>query len=285
MPKREISLRRQLTDHFFTGLAAGLSIIVVCALVAIFAYLVLKGAGSLNWSFLTQTPKPVGEIGGGMANALVGSIMILGIASIFGVPLGVAAGVYLAEFGRNRLGQLVRFTADVLNGVPSIVMGLVAYGLVVVPQRHFSAFAGGVALAIMMVPTVARTTEEMLLLVPHAVREAAFGLGVPQWRTTLSVTLPTARAGIITGIMLAFARVAGETAPLMFTAFGNQFWSFSANQPIAALPLQIFTYAITPYDDWHRQAWAGALMLVILIVGTTTLVRFFFMRRMLGEAR
>src|SRR5579864_7046326 len=189
MPKREISLRRQLTDHFFTGLAAGLSVIVVCALVAIFAYLVLKGAGSLNWSFLTQTPKPVGEIGGGMANALVGSIMILGIASIFGVPIGVAAGVYLAEFGRNRLGQLVRFTADVLNGVPSIVMGLVAYGLVVVPQRHFSAFAGGVALAIMMVPTVARTTEEMLLLVPHAVREAAFGLGVPQWRTTLSVTL------------------------------------------------------------------------------------------------
>jgi phosphate transport system permease protein len=285
MPKRQISLRRQLTDHFFTGLAAGLSVIVVVTLIAIFAYLVLKGAGSLNWSFLTQTPKPVGESGGGMANALIGSIMILGIASIFGVPVGIGAGVYLAEYGRNRLGQLVRFTADVLNGVPSIVIGLVAYGLVVVPQRHFSAFAGGVALAIMMVPTVARTTEEMLLLVPHAVREAAFGLGVPQWRTTVSITLATARAGIITGVMLAFARVAGETAPLMFTAFGNQFWSFSANQPIAALPLQIFTYAITPYDDWHRQAWAGALMLVILIVGTTTLVRFFFMRHMLGGAR
>jgi phosphate transport system permease protein len=285
MPNRQISLRRQLTDHFFTGLAAGLSVVVVGTLVAIFAYLILRGAGSLNWSFLTQTPKPVGETGGGMANALVGSIMILGIASVFGVPVGIGAGVYLAEFGRNRLGQLVRFTADVLNGVPSIVIGLVAYGLVVVPQRHFSAFAGGVALAIMMVPTVARTTEEMLLLVPHAVREAAFGLGVPQWRTTISITLPTARAGIITGVMLAFARVAGETAPLMFTAFGNQFWSFSANQPIAALPLQIFTYAITPYDDWHRQAWAGALMLVILIVGTTTLVRFFFMRRMVGGAR
>jgi phosphate transport system permease protein len=285
MLKREISLRRQLTDHFFTGLAAGLSVIVVCALIAILAYLVLKGGGSLNWDFLTQTPKPVGETGGGMANALVGSVMILGIASIFGVPVGIGAGVYLAEYGRNRLGQLVRFTSDVLNGVPSIVIGLVAYGLVVVPQRHFSAFAGGVALAIMMVPTVARTTEEMLLLVPHAVREAAFGLGIPQWRTTISITLATARAGIITGIMLAFARVAGETAPLMFTAFGNQFWSFSANQPIAALPLQIFTYAITPYDDWHRQAWAGALMLVILIVGTTTLVRFVFMRRMLGGAR
>lgn len=285
MPKREISLRRQLTDHFFTGLAAGLSVVVVGALVAILAYLVLRGAGSLNWSFITQTPKPVGETGGGMANALLGSVMILAIASVLGVPVGVAAGVYLAEYGRNRLGQLVRFTSDVLNGVPSIVIGLVAYGLVVVPQRHFSAFAGGVALAIMMVPTVARTTEEMLLLVPHAIREAAFGLGVPQWRTTVSITLATARAGIITGIMLAFARVAGETAPLMFTAFGNQFWSFSANQPIAALPLQIFTYAITPYDDWHRQAWAGALMLVILIVGTTAFVRFVFMRRMLGGAR
>ena len=285
MPDRKISLRRQITDYFFTGLAAGLSVVVVSALVAILAYLVLRGAGSLNWSFLTQTPKPVGETGGGMANALLGSVMILGIASLLGVPVGIGAGIYLAEYGRNRLGQLVRFTSDVLNGVPSIVIGLVAYGLVVIPQRHFSAFAGGVALAIMMVPTVARTTEEMLLLVPHAVREAAFGIGIPQWRTTISITLPTARAGIITGVMLAFARVAGETAPLMFTAFGNQFWSFSANQPIAALPLQIFTYAITPYDDWHRQAWAGALMLVILIVGTTTLVRFVFMRRMLGGAR
>ena len=285
MPKRRISLRRQMTDYFFTGLAASLSVVVVCTLIAIFAYLVLKGAGSLNWSFLTQTPKPVGEVGGGMANALVGSIMILAIASLFGVPLGIGAGIYLAEYGRNRFGQLVRFTSDVLNGVPSIVIGLVAYGLVVIPQRHFSAFAGGVALAIMMVPTVARTTEEMLLLVPHAVREAAFGLGIPQWRTTISITLATARGGIITGVMLAFARVAGETAPLMFTAFGNQFWSFSAREPIAALPLQIFTYAITPYEDWHRQAWAGALMLVILIVGTTTLVRFVFMRRMLGGAR
>lgn len=285
MPKRQISLRRQLTDHFFTGLAAGLSLVVVGTLVAILAYLLLKGAGSLNWSFITRTPKPVGEAGGGMANAMVGTVMILGIASLFGVPIGIGAGVYLAEYGRNRMGQLVRFTSDVLNGVPSVVIGLVAYGLVVVPQHHFSAFAGGVALAIMMVPTVARTTEEMLLLVPHAVREAAFGLGVPQWRTTISITLATARTGIITGVMLAFARVAGETAPLMFTAFGNQFWNLSPSQPIAALPLQIFTYAITPYDDWHRQAWAGALVLVILIVGTTTLVRFAFNRRMVQGAR
>jgi len=285
MPNNFTKFRRQLTDYFFTGLAAGMSVLVVGTLLAIFAYLALKGAGSLNGAFLTQTPKPVGEAGGGMANALMGSVMILGIASLFGVPVGIGAGIYLAEFGRNRLGQLVRFTADVLNGVPSIVIGLVAYGLVVVQQHHFSAFAGGVALAIMMVPTVTRATEEMLLLVPHSVREAAFGLGIPQWRTTVSITLPSARAGIITGVMLAFARIAGETAPLLFTAFGNQFWSFSANQPIAALPLQIFTYAISPFDEWHRQAWAGALMLVILIVGTSTLVRFVFLRRMLGGAR
>jgi len=285
MPNNFTKFRRQLTDYFFTGLAAGMSVLVVGTLLAIFAYLALKGAGSLNWAFLMQTPKPVGEAGGGMANALIGSVMILGIASLLGVPVGIGAGIYLAEFGRNRLGQLVRFTADVLNGVPSIVIGLVAYGLVVVQQHHFSAFAGGVALAIMMVPTVTRATEEMLLLVPHSVREAAFGLGIPQWRTTVSITLPSARAGIITGVMLAFARIAGETAPLLFTAFGNQFWSFSANQPIAALPLQIFTYAISPFDEWHRQAWAGALMLVILIVGTSTLVRFVFLRRMLGGAR
>jgi phosphate transport system permease protein len=285
MASDSIKLRRRITNHFFTGLSAGLSVVVVGTLVAIFAYLLIKGAGSLNWSFLTQTPKPVGEAGGGMANALVGSIIIIAISSLLGVPVGIAAGIYLAEYGRNRLSQLVRFTADVLNGVPSIVIGLVAYGLVVIPQRHFSAFAGGVALAIMMVPTVTRSTEEMLLLVPHSVREAAFGLGIPQWRTTLSITLPSARSGIITGVMLAFARIAGETAPLIFTAFGNQFWSLTANQPIAALPLQIYTYALSPFEEWHRQAWAGALMLVILIVGTTTLLRFVFLRRMMGEAR
>jgi phosphate transport system permease protein len=285
LPSNYMKLRRRLTDYLATFIAASLSTIVIGALVAVFAYLVMKGAGSLNWAFLTQTPKPVGEPGGGMANALVGSIMVLGIASLFGVPVGIAAGIYLAEFGRNKFGQLVRFTADVLNGVPSIVIGLVAYGLVVIQQRHFSAFAGGVALAIMMVPVVTRTTEEMLLLVPHPVREAALALGIPQWRTTVSITLATAKSGIITGIMLAFARVAGETAPLLFTAFGNQFWSFSANQPIAALPLQIFTYAISPFDEWHRQAWAGALVLVALIVGTIAVVRILLQRGMLGEAR
>src|SRR5215467_5886102 len=285
MPNRYVQLRRQIADKFFTGLSAGLSVVVISALIAILAYLVLKGAGSVNWDFFTQIQKPVGEAGGGMANGIVGSIMILAIASCMGVPVGIGAGVYLAEFGRGRLRHLVRFTADVMNGVPSIVIGMVAWGLVVVQQRHFSAFAGGVALAIMMIPTVARATEEMLLLVPQAVREAALGLGIPQWRTTISITLATARAGIITGVMLAFARVAGETAPLLFTALGNQFWSLSPNQPIAALPLQIFTYSTSPFEDWIRQAWAGALMLVILIVGTTTVVRFVFLRRMLGGVR
>jgi phosphate transport system permease protein len=283
MPSRFLQFRRRFADHLATFVAAGLSIFVVGVLIAIFAYLLIKGAGSVNWAFLTHTPKPVGEIGGGMANAIVGSAMILGMASLIGIPFGIGAGIYLAEYGRNRLGGLIRFTADVLNGVPSIVIGLVAFSLVVRRQGHFSAFAGAVALAIMMVPTVARTTEEMLLLVPQTVREAAFGLGIPQWRTTISITLATARAGILTGIMLAFARIAGETAPLMFTALGNQFWSFSANQPIAALPLQIYTYALSPYEDWIRQAWAGALVLVVLIVSTIALVRFLFGRSMLRE--
>ncbi len=283
MPSRFLQFRRRFTDYLATFVAAALSIFVVGVLIAIFAYLVIKGAGSVNWAFLTHTPKPVGEIGGGMANAIVGSAMILGMASLIGIPFGIGAGIYLAEYGRNRLGGLIRFTADVLNGVPSIVIGLVAFSLVVRRQGHFSAFAGAVALAIMMVPTVARTTEEMLLLVPQTVREAAFGLGIPQWRTTISITLATARAGILTGIMLAFARIAGETAPLMFTALGNQFWSFSANQPIAALPLQIYTYALSPYEDWIRQAWAGALVLVVLIVSTIALVRFLFGRSLLRE--
>jgi phosphate transport system permease protein len=283
MPSSFLQFRRRFTDYLATFVAAGLSIFVVGVLVAIFAYLVIKGAGSVNWAFLAHTPKPVGEIGGGMANAIVGSAMILGMASLIGIPFGIGAGIYLAEYGRNRLGSLIRFTADVLNGVPSIVIGLVAFSLVVHRQGHFSAFAGAVALAIMMVPTVARTTEEMLLLVPQTVREAAFGLGIPQWRTTISITLATARAGILTGIMLAFARIAGETAPLMFTALGNQFWSFSANQPIAALPLQIYTYALSPYEDWIRQAWAGALVLVVLIVSTIAVVRFLFGRSVLRE--
>ena len=271
---RANSVRRMLSDHLVTGLAILSTVLVIAPLVAILLYLIYKGASSLNLAFFTKIPAPVGEEGGGMANSIVGSGIILSLASAMGVPVGIAAGVYLAEYGRGRiLGNLVRFTADVLNGVPSIVMGIAIYSLIVVRQGHFSALAGGVALAIMMIPTVTRTTEEMLLTVPHAVREAAFALGVPKWRTVISVSLRTASPGIITGCMLAFARVAGETAPLLFTAFGNQFWSANLNQPIGALPLQIFVYAISPYDEWHRLAWAGALVLIVLIMVSVTLVR------------
>jgi len=279
-----IALRRRVADHVMTGAAILTVILVLVPLFAIFAYLVYRGIGSISWAFLTQTPKPVGESGGGMANAIVGSAFILALASLLGVPIGVGAGIYIAEFGRNRFGDAIRFTADVLNGVPSIVIGIVAYALVVLSQRHFSALAGGVALAIMMIPTITRTTEDMLLLVPQALREAAYGLGIPRWRTTLSITLRTATSGVITGIMLAFARVAGETAPLLFTAFGNQFWNLRPNQPTAALPLQIFSYAISPYDEWHKQAWAGALVLIILIVSAVSAVRFAVRRGTFGAA-
>jgi len=277
-----ISLRRWVTDRVMTGLAVLTVFIVLAPLVAIFGYLVYRGIGSINWAFLTQTPKPVGEPGGGMANAVVGSLMILVIASIIGVPFGVGAGIYLSEFGRNRLGGVIRFTADVLNGVPSIVIGIVGYSIVVLYQHHFSALAGGVALSIMMVPTICRTTEEMLLLVPQALREAAYGLGVPRWRTTLSIVLRTATSGVITGVMLAFARIAGETAPLLFTTLGNQFWNLRYDQPTAALPLQIFVYANSPYEDWHRQAWAGSFVLIVLIVSSVAAVRYVVRRGTLG---
>jgi phosphate transport system permease protein len=267
-------LWRVFANHLATAAAVGSTILVMVPLIAIFAYLIYKGASSLNVAFFTQIPKPVGEVGGGMANSILGSGILLAIGSLMGVPIGIAGGIYIAEFGRNRrLANMVRFTADVLNGVPSIVMGIAVYTLIVVPQKHFSALSGGVALGIMMIPTITRTTEEMLLMVPLNVREAALGLGVPNWRSVLSITLRTASPGVITGCMLAFARVAGETAPLLFTAFGNQFWSTSLNEPIAALPLQIFVYAISPYDEWHRLAWAGALVLIVLIVISVALVR------------
>lgn len=264
-----------------TVMAGAAVVLVLVPLGAIFAYLVYKGIGAINWAFLTQTPKPVGEVGGGMANAIAGTVLILFIASIMGVPIGIGAGIYLAEYGRNRFGNLIRFTADVLNGVPSIVVGIVAYAIVVLGQGHFSALAGGVALAIMMIPTITRATEEMLLLVPQALREASYGLGVPRWRTTLSITLRTATSGVITGVMLAFARVAGETAPLLFTAFGNQYWNWKVNQPTAALSLQVYTYAISPFDEWHKQAWGGALILIILIVASVGAVRIAANRGML----
>src|SRR3954465_3790091 len=278
------NLRRRISNGLATALCVAAVIIVVAPLCAIFIYLLAKGAGSISLTFLTHTPKPVGESGGGFGNAIVGSAYILGLASLIGVPLGVGAGIYLSEYGRGMFGNLIRFTADVLNGVPSIVIGIVAYGLIVLRQGHFSALAGGAALAIMMVPTITRTTEQMLLLVPQAIREAAYGLGIPRWRTTLSITLRTATSGVITGVMLAFARVAGETAPLLFTAFGNQFWNFHYDQPTAALPLQIFVYAISPYDEWHRQAWAGALVLIVLIVTAVAAVRYVVRRGSFGTA-
>jgi phosphate transport system permease protein len=288
MSRAEFQFRsrmRMVTDHAVTALAILATIIVVTPLVTIFGYLIYKGASSLNLDFFIKVPKPVGELGGGMSNAILGSALMLGLASLIGVPLGIGGGIYLAEFGRGtRVANAVRFTADVLNGVPSIVMGLAIYALIVIPQRHFSALAGGVALGIMMIPTVCRTTEEMLLMVPHAVREAALGLGVPNWRSVLSITVKTASPGIITGCMLAFARVAGETAPLLFTALGNQFWSSSLNEPIAALPLQIYVYAVSPYDDWHRLAWAGALVLIGLIVLAVSLVRYVTSRGVLKGA-
>jgi phosphate transport system permease protein len=274
-----------MTDGLATGLAVLATVLVVAPLVAIFVYLIYKGASSLSLAFFTQIPKPVGEEGGGMANAIAGSGILLGIGSLIGVPIGIGGGIFLAEFGRGgKLAHAVRFTADVLNGVPSIVMGIAVYSLIVVPQGHFSAFSGGVALGIMMIPTVTRTTEEMLLMVPHAVREAALALGVPNWRSVLSITVKTASPGIITGCMLAFARVAGETAPLIFTAFGNVTWSARLNEPIAALPLQIYIYATSPYDDWHRLAWAGALVLIVLIVLAVSLVRYVTSRGVLKGA-
>ena len=245
-----------------TALAAGL---VILPLLLILGFLVMQGASAVNVDFFTHLPKPVGEEGGGMANAIVGSLVLVGLAACIGLPVGILGGVYLAESRDRRLPWLVRFLADVLNGVPSIVVGIFAYTLVVLPMRRFSALAGAVALAVIMLPIVVRTSEEMVRLVPSSLREAALALGIPQWKVVVRVVLPTARAGIVTGVMVAIARVAGETAPLLFTAFGNRFWHQRLDQPIAALPLQIFAYAIAPYDDWHRQAWAGALVLIGMV--------------------
>lgn len=273
MPK-SLGFRRKATDLLATLFTLVCALLVLAPLAAIFGYLLYRGAGAVDWAFFTQIPKPPGEVGGGMANAIAGTAFILGMGSLLGVPVGVACGIYLSEYAHSRIGAIVRFTADVLNGVPSIVIGIAVYTLIVLRQKHFSAFAGALALGIMMIPTISRTTEEVLRMVPSALREAALGLGVPQWRVAMSVVLPTARSGVITGIMLAFARVAGETAPLLFTAFGNAFWNMDPRQPTAALPLQVFAYAISPYDDWHRKAWAGALVLVTLIVASVSLVRW-----------
>lgn len=254
-------LIRKFKDRVMLGLMLLATAVVLVPLALILIHTVKSGIGAIDFNFFTQIPKPTGEEGGGMANGLVGSSLLLLLASAIGLPVGVLGAVYLAEFGGSRVATVIRFSADVVAGVPSIISGMVVYALLVVPFKQFSALAGGVALAMIMIPIVLRTTEEQLKLVPGALREASLALGVPFWKTTLKVTLTTARRGILTGALLAVARVAGETAPLLFTALGNQFWSLSPTQPIAALPLQIFTFAISPYEDWHRLAWAGALVL------------------------
>jgi phosphate transport system permease protein len=249
------------------------ALLVIAPLGLVFFHLLVNGASSVNWDFFTKLPTPVGAPGGGMVNAIVGSLELLALAAAIGIPVGVLGGVYLGEYGSARANSVLRFIADVLNGVPSITWGVVVYGLIVLRFKGFSAYAGGLALGLIMIPLIIRTTEEVVLLVPNGYREAALALGVSRWKTIVHVVMKTASKGIITGILLALARVGGETAPLLFTAFGNRFWNHSLNQPIAALPLQIFTYAISPYDDWHRQAWAGALVLVSGIFCVNVLVR------------
>jgi phosphate transport system permease protein len=275
-------MKTRRSDHhgwrkFKSALASAIAfisaVLVITPLGLVFFHLVVNGASSLNWDFFTKLPAPVGAVGGGMVNAIVGSLELLALAGAIGIPIGVLGGVYLAEYGSARINSILRFLADVLNGVPSITWGVVVYGLVVLRFKGFSTYAGGLALGLIMIPLILRTTEEVILLVPNGYREAALALGVGRWKTIVHIVMKTASKGIITGILLALARVGGETAPLLFTAFGNRFWNHSLSQPIAALPLQIFTYAISPYDDWHRQAWAGALVLVTGVFCVNILVR------------
>ena len=258
-----------------TGLCA---LLTVSALFFILGYLIWNGGKDLSWSFLTHLPAPVGEVGGGMANAILGSLKLLLLAALFGVPIGLLGGVYLAEFGGRTVPFLVRYTADLMNGVPSIIMGIFAYALVVMPLHHFSTLAGGIALAIMVIPTVLRNTESFLRDVPSPLREGSFALGANKWRMIATVVLPAASRGILTGVLLALARVAGETAPLLFTAFGNRYWSPGWMQPTSSLPVIIYTYATGPYEDWHRQAWAAGLVLLGLVLVTNILVRAFLTR-------
>jgi phosphate transport system permease protein len=265
---------RKFKNAFMIGLSILSALLVIAPLFIIFFYTLKQGIDALNLSFFIHMPKPVGEAGGGMANAIVGSLIMVGIGALIGLPIGILAGVYLAEFGKNAFGISVGFLSDVLSGIPSIVIGIVAYILVVVPMKHYSALAGSVALAILMIPTVTRTTEEMIRLVPHSLREASLALGIPSWKTTIRIILPTATKGITTGILLALARAAGETAPLLFTALGNRFWSTSLNEPIASLTVFIYDYAKAPYEDWNRQAWAAAFVLILMVFLVNLAFRF-----------
>jgi phosphate transport system permease protein len=266
--------RRRLTNTIMTTLTALCAFIAVTILALILGYIAYRGVTSINLQFLMDTPKPVGE-GGGIGHAIVGTLILLGIASVIGLPLGIAAGIYLAEFGSGWFASIARFVTDTLTGVPSIVVGVFVYTLIVLPTKHYSALAGAIALAVVMIPIVTRTTEEMIRLVPTSLREGALALGAPQWKVTLGVVLPAARSGIATGAMLAIARVSGETAPLLFTAFGSRFFNAYLDQPMASLTVQIYNYAISPYDEWHAQAWAATLVLMTLILAINIIVRFF----------
>ncbi len=272
-------VRRHLLDRVVRWLCVLGTMIALIPLASVLYYVVVRGIGGINLEFFSELPKPVGETGGGMGNAVVGTLKLVGLAGLFGIPPGVLAGVYLAEFGHSKLAGLVRFSADVMAGVPSITVGLFVYSLVVVTTKHFSALAGGIALAILMLPMVTRTTEELLRLVPESLREAALGLGVPKWRATLRVMLRTALPGIAVGIMLSVARVAGETAPLLFTAFNNRFWSSGVDEPTASLSVNIYTNAVSPYEDWHRQAWAAALVLLLTVLLLNITARFLVRNR------
>jgi phosphate transport system permease protein len=265
--------RRKIISRVFEVLCAGAVLVALVPLGLILFYVVKEGFGALNWAFFTQMPKPVGEAGGGMANAIVGTLILVGLAALFAVPIGCICGIHLAEYPGSKFSSIVRFAADVLNGVPSIVIGMFAWGIVVAPVKRFSALAGGVALGMLMIPVVVRSTEELLRLVPPGLREGALALGATRSRAVFTVIVPAALPGILTGILVALARVAGETAPLLFTSFNNSYWSTSLTQPIASLTYQVWTYANSPYDDWHRQAWAGAFLLVMIILSLSITAR------------
>jgi phosphate transport system permease protein len=272
-------LRRAIWDKIVVYILSLCAVGILLILFIILAHLFIQGVTSLNFDFLTHLPKPVGEKGGGMANAIVGTFTLLGLAVIVGVPIGLGAGVYLSEYAHLKFARMVRFMADVMNGIPSIVYGIFAYIVCVLPMKGFSALSGGFALGIMMIPMISRTSEQFVRMVPSQLREAGLALGVPKWRVTVDIVIPSALAGITTGVMVALARVAGETAPLLFTAFGNHYWQRSLTEPIAALPLQVFSYAISPFDDWHRQAWAGAIVLILMVLMINGWAQFYVMRR------
>lgn len=266
--------RRKVWNVLMQVVSLLCALLVILPLLLVFYHLIREGFSALNWDFFTKLPAPVGESGGGMANAIAGTFILIGLASLIGVPVGVLGGVYLSEYGTSRINWFIRFSADVINGVPSIVWGMLVWAIVVVPMHGFSTLAGGIVLGLMMIPLVMRTTEEVLQLVPNGYREASLALGIARWRTSVQIVIRTALKGIVTGVLLALARIAGETAPLLFTAFGNRYWTHHLTDPIAAMPLQIFNYAISPYDDWHRQAWAGALVLLLLVTVINVGVRF-----------